>query len=178
MEFRPPTEPVEDPFFAAVRRRHRDVDLVLLPPEPAPGLPDGPVLDAAEVRAVAARVTEVAAELTEGLVDDAAEIESRFRFGPVPETVEAVARAATRSAEGYAALLTLRARLEAGPWDLSRPPGGPVERLAARRDDLMVTASYAEATALLAVIVSSTPLRVADAATARRLVTGQGSDRE
>ena len=30
---RPPTDPIDDPFFAAVRRRHPDVDLVVLPPE-------------------------------------------------------------------------------------------------------------------------------------------------
>ncbi len=35
MELRPPTEPIDDPFFAALRRRHPDVDVVLLPP---PGL--------------------------------------------------------------------------------------------------------------------------------------------
>jgi len=39
MELRPPTEPIDDPFFAAVRRRHPDVDVVLLPP-PDPPTPE------------------------------------------------------------------------------------------------------------------------------------------
>lgn len=32
MNLRPPTATIDDPFFAAVRRRHLDVDVVLIPP--------------------------------------------------------------------------------------------------------------------------------------------------
>ena len=45
MSLRPASGPVDDPFFARVRRRHPDLDLVLLPPEtpdagtPAPAEP-------------------------------------------------------------------------------------------------------------------------------------------
>lgn len=38
MSLRPASGPVGDPFFARVRRRHPDLDLVLLPPES----PDAP----------------------------------------------------------------------------------------------------------------------------------------
>ncbi|MDQ4054252.1 MAG: hypothetical protein M3237_16320 [Actinomycetota bacterium] len=45
MELRPPTEPTNDPFFAAVRHRHPEVDIVLLPPPepPAPAQAAGEV---------------------------------------------------------------------------------------------------------------------------------------
>ena len=53
MELRPPGTPIDDPFFAAVRRRHPDVDLVVLPPdapeeEPAATVDDATVERAAE----------------------------------------------------------------------------------------------------------------------------------
>ena len=46
MRLLPPETPVTDPFLAAFRRRHPDVDLVLLPPpdrqpDRQPGAPTG-----------------------------------------------------------------------------------------------------------------------------------------
>ena len=169
MEKHPPDRPVGDPFFAAVRRRHPDVDIVLLPPEPRPA---GPALGEDEVGGAADRVAAVAADLTDGLPSPEAVLERRMRYGPAPATVEATARRGGRSPEGYAALLALRARLEDAGWEVGRPAGAAAELLEARRDDLVVTASYAEATGLLAVTVSTVPLRVADRAAARRLVRG------
>ena len=63
MSLRPATGPVGDPFFARVRRRHPDLDLVLLPPEaPDAGTP---------------AVADPGAE--EALADDRASVEEEAR---------------------------------------------------------------------------------------------------
>lgn len=63
MSLRPASGPVGDPFFAQVRRRHPDLDLVLLPPEAADaGTP---------------RPAEPGAE--EALADDRASVEEEAR---------------------------------------------------------------------------------------------------
>lgn len=69
MSLRPAPGPVGDPFFARVRRRHPDLDLVLLPPESA----DAGTPRAAEPGAEAA------------LADDLAHVEEAARRQGVDE---------------------------------------------------------------------------------------------
>src|SRR5689334_18958562 len=72
MSLRPASGPVGDPFFARVRRRHPDLDLVLLPPE-TPGAPETPEAAGAGRPATA----EPGAE--EALANDRANVEEAAR---------------------------------------------------------------------------------------------------
>ena len=67
MRLRPASGPVGDPFFARVRRRHPDLDLILLPPE----APDAAAPATAEPEAEQALAGDLVA----------VEEEARRRFG-------------------------------------------------------------------------------------------------
>lgn len=156
MHLQPPDAPL-DAFFAAVRRRHPEVDLVVLPseePTPSAGPPDE-----ARVSATPGQVATAAELAWHALEADTAAPTARWRFGPDDGTIVASARSSMTTPDGFRALVALRGALEAEGWRVRRPPGA-VERLSAARGDLRVQASYAEATGALLLEVSSTPVLV------------------
>ena len=151
MELQPPTAPLP-PFWAAVRRRHPDVDLVLLPTEePAP---PGDEVDDAAVRAAVERVDA----LVDALGAEPAAT-AGIGFGPDPGTVVPRVRLAGHREDGLATLARLRARLETEGWTVRRPDDG-LTRVLAHRDDLQVRASYAEQSGAFLLEVSTDPLPV------------------
>jgi len=163
MQLRPPDAPL-DAFFAPVRRRHPDVDIVVLPPEQPPSAEP---VDPAQVDATLDRVRDTAARVCEtalrGTVPPA-----RWRFGPDDGTVVASVRVVSTTPDGFGALVALRGDLESGGWRVRRQPG-EVERLSGVMDDVRVQGSYAASTGTLLLDVRSEPLYVGRAA-ARDLV--------
>lgn len=151
MELQPPTAPLP-PFWAAVRRRDPDIDIVILPA----GEPSSPG-DGVEDRVVAEAVDRVNAAVDAlGAEPPAA---ARIDFGPDPGTVVPRVRLASHREDGLATLNRLRDQLEEQGWAVRRPEGG-VARLVGRRDDLHVRASYAEQTGAFLLDVSADPLSV------------------
>jgi len=151
MELQPPTAPLP-PFWAAVRRRHPDVDIVILPAgEPAP---PADLVDDEVVVATVDRVNAAVDSL--GGESPAA---ARIGFGPDPGTVVPRVRLASHRDDGIAMLNRLRDQLEEQGWTVRRPGGG-VARLVGHRDDLHVRASYADQTGSFLLDVSADPLAV------------------
>lgn len=151
MELQPPTAPLP-PFWAAVRRRHPDADIVLLPADP-PGPVEAEV-DDRTVHDALARVDATVAAL--GAEPPAT---AEIGFGPAPGTVVARVRLASHREDGLEALNRLRDRLDAEGFSVRRPEGG-LARLVGHRDDLHVRASYAEPTTTFLLEVSSDPMTV------------------
>lgn len=165
MELQPSDAPL-DAFFTTVRRRHPEVDIVVLPAaEPT----SRAALDEAQVTATLDQVASTAERAWEALGPAAtAAPTARWRYGPDDGTVRASSRAGMTTSDGFAALVELRGDLESGGWQVRRLPGA-VERLSGVRGDLRVTASYAEDTGALLLEVSSSPMPVGRAR-ARELV--------
>lgn len=164
MELQPPTAPLP-PFWAAVRRRHSDVDLVVQAGGP-PGDAVEPVVEVDD------RVVRSALEKVDGVVDVLGAdppAEARLGYGPEPGTVLARVRLASHREDGPATLNRLRDQLEEQGWTVRRPEGG-VARVVAHRDDLHVRASWAESTGAFLLDVSTDPLPVGNAR-ARELVS-------
>lgn len=172
MELTTATTPIPDPFFAAVRRRHPDVDVVLLPP-PAPQVDIDPVPDD-EVAATLAGVATEARLLWSAVAADATEQpDARLEFGADPSSVRAVARLATRRDDGLVILDRIRDELASRGWEVRRPAGGAVDRLTGALAGLQVTASYAERSGALLLTLSSASLPVG-VDRARALTRGAG----
>jgi len=170
--------PIGDPFFDVVRRRHPDVDIVLLPPEqPASAeTPLGEPVDDAVVADAAARVTLVAAQLWAAVAPESEEVPApRLGYADRLGEVRATARVLSRLTDGYQVLVTLRHELEQGGWSVSRPPGA-VERLVGRLDDLRVQASYADEAGIFLLDVSTDPMTVGQDRS-RALVQRSNGDR-
>ncbi len=130
MELHPHTTPIRDPFFAALRRRRPDVDIVLLPPERLTPQPD-PV-DDTQVAATLERVTDRMTHLWQivaGADGDRPRI--RLGYGPDVGTVVASARGTAGVDDGFGRLVRLRHELESGGWRVRRLAGAS-ERLAGR----------------------------------------------
>lgn len=163
MELRPADAPL-DPFFEPVRRRHRDVDIVVLPPQRE--APAGEPLEEAQVVATLDRVDGAAARFRDPALGPARA--ARMGFGPDDGTVVASARAAATTTERSGVLAELREALEADGWRVRQLPG-EVERVSGVREDLRVQASYADSTGALLVEVRSSPMYVGRAR-ARELV--------
>ncbi len=180
MELKPLSDPLGDPFFDAVRRRHPDVDIVVLPPVPAATVPastvpEEPVGDD-EVAATLIRVATLARQLWASAARESTEVpEARFAYGTGPAAVRGTARLATRHDDGFHVLVALRHELETHGWEVTRPPGA-VERMVGHLDDLTVSASYAARTGALLFEVSSESLPVG-AALARELTRPAGGGR-
>jgi hypothetical protein len=165
MELRPPDAPL-DAFFAPVRRRHPNVDIVVLPAQgPAPG-PE-PAGDA-ELDDVLGRVANMAGRLWAAALPTTDPPEPSWRFGPDEGTVVVSARSGLTTPHGLPALLALRGGLEGEGWKVGGGRG-EVRRLAARSGDLTVQASYAEGTGAFLIEVASEPIHVGRTR-ARRLV--------
>jgi hypothetical protein len=158
MELHPLSDPLGDPFFDALRPRHPDVDVVVLPPEPPPLVQEpvggDEVADAlTRVATLAQRLWASAARESTGSPD------ARFRYGTGRGTVRATSRVVTRRDDGFHVLVELRHELETHGWQVTRLPGA-VERIVGQFDDLTVTASYAERSGALLLEVSSESLPV------------------
>ena len=170
MELHPAHRRLDDPFFAPVRRRHPDVDVLLLSPQPAPARP-GPAAEEA-VSAASSRVAAAAEELWPVVVPGTAERPTgRLRFGDDPGSVRAEVRATVRRGDGVEVLTRLQRHLERHGWQVRRPAAG-LERLAGRREGLELSASYAEDTGALVLAVTGPSVPVG-AEAARRLVRGE-----
>jgi hypothetical protein len=152
------------PFFAAVRRRHPDVDIVLLAPDPPAATTEG--ADRAQVEESLRRTIAVAAEGWLAATDRDDEPEARLGFGPDPTSVVARVRSTTTFEESP--LPDLAARLARQGWRLGYLPGA-AERLIARRDDVDLLVSYASVTGAFVLTATSRPLQVGRAR-ARELV--------
>jgi hypothetical protein len=165
MELRPPGSPVDDPFFAAIRRRHPDVDLVALPPDPPADEPIEPVepVDDAAVARVAELVGQTAGHLWAAVAPlTQAGPETRVRYAAREADVRAVARVVEKRSDGYALLVRLRHELEQRGWVVLRPPSpeNGLERLDAEREGSHLVASYAEASGAVLLELASRPLPV------------------
>lgn len=141
-----PSPPAVPPLFLALRRRHLDVDLVLLPPEST-----GPPADHASPDEVDRAVREVAGEaerLLAPLLDTA--ITSLLEYAEDEAAVRPVATSVSRRPDGAAVLTELRSRLTEAGWDTG-PALGRLTGLRARRVGLSVAATYAASTGTLSV---------------------------
>ena len=159
MEIRPSGAPIDDPFFAAVRRRHPDADVVLLPPTAS---------EEETLESVDDATVDRATELVEAFADELwvaiaplsdTEPEVRVQHGDRESAVQAVARVVDRRSDGYAVLVRLRHELELRGWTVRRP-AGELERLTASLDGGRLVASYAEETGVVMVELSSAGLPV------------------
>jgi hypothetical protein len=153
------------PLLAAVRRRHEDVDIVVLPPdEPIAGDPVGDD----EVEAARSRVDDVAARTWSDATDVPGVPVTRVGYGPQPGTVVAKSRILVRLQAGEQVVETLATVLAEDGWRVGRAPEGP--RLVARRDDIFARVSFAQVSGTVLVDMASDPLLVGTER-ARGLVT-------
>ncbi len=79
----------EDPFFGVVRRRHPDIDIVLLPPDPPTeptGEPAGALLDPADLADVPAVFDAELTRLWDDVADGIARPDVRSRWTPGSST--------------------------------------------------------------------------------------------
>jgi hypothetical protein len=155
MELQPPDAPLDE-FFAPVRRRHPDIDIVVLPPEPTPSTEP---FDEAQVVETLDRVAGTAERAWDAALRTTATPAAGWGFGPDEGTVVASARSSATSRDGFGALVALRGALEAEGWQV-RQLAGAVERLSGVLGDLRVHASYAESTGALLLGVTSEPMYV------------------
>ncbi len=157
------------PFLTPVRRRHPDVDVVVLPPPaPPPGDPD-PVGEA-DVDEQRARVTRLAARWWRSVEPAAGPPEQRVRFGPAPGTVVASARHRARVETGAVLLAGIAAAVQRDGGHVRRTRTG-MDRVAGELDGVRVRASYAEQTGAVLLEVESEPMFVGRRR-ARELVGG------
>lgn len=157
MELRRTDGPVGDPFFDTVRARHPDVDVVVLPPEPAapPGPPRAPLpaeqaldrrtADASFAEALWQRVVEEPAELRHTVSGGAGS--ARWQsVGSLPGT-----------ADGFRVLVRLTDALahDPGGWVVRRRDGAVALLVARDAAGRTLTTSYAEQTGVLVFRLSS-----------------------
>jgi hypothetical protein len=140
-------------FWAAVRRRHPDVDLVLLAGEPPP--PTGEASEA-DLEAAVERVAAYASGAWAVATDAGDALTPTLRFGPREDTVVARVRVSGRCAASP--IPTLASALVEAGWTATSPPGA-VELLVARRAGVELKASFAPA-GVLSLTVVSAPLLV------------------
>ncbi len=163
--------PLDDPFFEPLRRRHPDVDIVILPPEEAPQEPALPQVTDEVVAAEVDRIAAAAEALWRVAGEDVDAHPGTFvALGDLPGTVQARARVVTRTPEGFRVLVRLRGELVDQGWRVDRVEG-PVEQLLGTGPDAALRASYAEQSGTL--IVELTGLRAyVGTDRARALVAG------
>jgi hypothetical protein len=137
------TGPIPDPFFEAVRRRHPDVDIVLLPPDAPSAEPVGALVDDATVGEETARLTRLAASLWRVAAESREGTpEATLSPGLLPGTVQPRIRVVRHDPDGLTVLVRLKDELVDRGWRVDRIPG-PVERVVAEGEEASVTASYA-----------------------------------
>lgn len=126
----------EDAFFAVVRRRHPDIDIVLLPPEAPPGSGPPPP-DPADLAGVPALVDDELARLWDDVADGLARPQVRSRWTPGSAT-GSVAREGLLAAEGVGGVVATQAlvgaerALAADGWHVLVPRTGMPRVLASR----------------------------------------------
>lgn len=169
-----------EPFFAAVRRRHPDVDIVALRGEPDAD-PAGPparrgdpeVVDVQEARRCRAEAEALLVDLFELLtpgLDQAAEAPvSGWRGAGSGELIAetSVRLPGVDEAAGRASLDTAAGNLLARGWRVDRPEGG-APRIVAQRDQISVQVTWWPPVAAYDITVRTDPVRVG-AETARKL---------
>ena len=155
MELQPRDAPLP-PFFAAVRRRHPDVDIVLLPPE-QPETSDAEQATEDRLANAFDLATGTATKAWAESVGDGQVPDTRFAFGPDEATVAARARVSARL--GSSPLVPLAAALTADGWEIGQRPG-EVGQLFAHRATMQLVASYAAGSGSFVLTASSTPLTV------------------
>ena len=133
------------PFFAAVRRRHPDVDIVLLPPEQRaaePAAEPGQREPATERQLANAfdLATGTATKVWAAAVGDGQVPDTRFAFGDDPASVTARARLAG-PLDG-SPLVPLAAALTQDGWELAYR-AGDISQLVGRRATMHLSATYA-----------------------------------
>ena len=158
MELQPRDAPLP-PFFTAVRRRHPDVDIVLLPPEHPDRSDAEQVEPATEGRLANAfdLTTGTATKAWAESVGDGQVPDTRFAFGPDEATVAARARVSARL--GSSPLVPLAAALTADGWEVGQR-AGEVGQLFAHRATMQLVASYAVGSGSFVLTASSAPLTV------------------
>jgi hypothetical protein len=145
------------PFLAAVRRRrHPDLDAVLLPPEQAE-LGRAVSVTEQQLANVFDLTTGTATRLWAEAVGDGQVPDTRFALGPDEASVVARSRVSARL-DG-SPLVPLAAALAEGAWDVGRPPGAAT-RLLARRHSTHLVASYAGAGGTFELTLTSPPFPV------------------
>lgn len=133
--------PVEaDPFWSVVRRRHPDLDLVLLPPEAAESAAAAPPLaPVADVDAEAARFDDRATGLWRRLVDaEPPPAQTRWLAGDSRDAVRREVRFTREGADPVEDTVALRAAAEtlrAEGWRVLAPPDGMPRVLASHDAD-------------------------------------------
>jgi hypothetical protein len=156
-----PPGPVDDPFFGEVRRRHPDVDIVLLPPVGGPDADEAPIADDDAVATARLRVAAAARQLWEAAApgsDD--EPEERLGYAAQEGWVRSSARTAEPRDDGPDALDRLERELRGRGAEVRREPGS-LPRVLADLDGLTVTGSAA-ATGAVLLAVESEPLHVGE----------------
>ncbi|MDQ3988773.1 MAG: hypothetical protein M3291_06180, partial [Actinomycetota bacterium] len=166
------TELDREPFFAAVRRRHPDVDIVLLrgepdadPADPMARRGEPEIVDVAEARRRRAEAEALLDDLLELLtpgLDQAADAPVSAWRGSGPG--EVVAETSMRipevgAAAGHEALETAAANLLVRGWRVDRPEGG-APRIVARHDQTSVQVTWWPPVAAYDVAVRTDPVRV------------------
>ena len=151
-------ESIDELFFRELRRRHPEIDLVLVPPPrpPAAAEIDADETAAGELIRVATQARQLWSAIAPGATE---EPEARYRFGGDSASVRPVSTLTTRRDDGYEVLVRLRHELESHGWDVQRPDG-TVERLTGVLDALDVSASYAEGLGVLVFSMSGPSVTV------------------
>lgn len=147
------------PFFAAVRRRHPDVDIVLLPPDQRAAEPTGQPEPATELQLANAfdLATGTATKVWAAAVGDGQVPDTRFAFGDDPASVTARARLAG-PIDG-SPLVPLAATLTQDGWELAYR-AGDISQLVGRRATMHLSATYAAASGSFVVTATSASLPV------------------
>ena len=127
-----------DPFWSAVRRRHPDADIVLLPERPSAPVTRG--LPAEDPDAAAVSADAVAEGLWALLAGDLQiEATARWRSGPTPDTVQREVTFRSDGVDpvtGVAAVSRGGETLTADGWHVLIPADGLPRALAGRDEEL------------------------------------------
>lgn len=163
------TDPFLDPFLTAVRRRHPDADLVVVPPEP--GRPPRPVAGDEELADASQQVGDLADRLWAAL-DEPVPAGVHWVHGPGDDTVAARSRL-VRAVPPTDALDRVEEVLAAAGAGVRRVAGA-VERLVGRGPERTRARAWrTTGTGVLVVEVESEPLRT-DPERVRALTGGRG----
>ncbi len=165
-----------DPFWSVVRRRHPDVDIVLLPAD-APAVPrDQPARPVADVEAAATETDEVARGWWRALVDDEVPAPAgRWLPGSAREVVRREAALAREGLDPVATTTRVQEAAEAlsrDGWHVLAPADGMPRVMASRPSGEEVLLLLVPATGRLLLRLRTGPLDVGRPR-AHALLTGE-----
>ncbi len=164
-----------DPFWSVVRRRHPELDIVLLPDEPVGSAAATETVTLTEERV--ARLDEDAVSLWRSLVDESSVSAARWVAGDQRGVVRREASFALAPVDpvaGADVITSGAGRLRDAGWQVFSPPDGLPRLLASRTDDAgreELQLVWAPTTGRLSLRVRSAGLSVGRAA-AHDLLTG------